>query len=107
MSNKKVKESYIDSKNTNFRLNKKANQTKIRNAKKNKEYLQESDNLVGELPSGAFDLNNNSEKKIEEVKEYKESFSDVLERNDYQQEEEDDDYESFDDSYFEPVVYKG
>jgi len=107
MSHKKVKESYISSDKNNFRLNKKANQSKIRNAKKNKEFLQESDNLVGELPSGAFDLNTSSEKKII-VEDKKESIQDidnkeketVIDNEEYEEEQ-------FDENYFEPVEYKG
>ena len=93
-------------KDTNFRLNKKINQSKIRNAKRNKEFLQESDNLVGELPSGAYDNSeNNSEKKIE-VKDKKE----LLQDTDSKKEEVinvEDEYEEFDENYFEPVEYKG
>lgn len=106
MSNKKVKESYADSKNANFRLNKKANQSKIRNAKKNKEFLQESDNLVGELPSGAFDLNTPSEKKTE-MEDKKESLQDMeTKKEEFINNEDEEEYEQFDENYFEPVEYK-
>ena len=107
MSNKKVKESYISSdKSTNFRLNKKANQSKIRNAKRNKEFLQESDNLVGELPSGAYDLNNFSEKKTE-IEDKKESLPNINIKQKEDIEDDEEEYESFTDNYFEPVEYKG
>ena len=108
MSHKKVKESYIDSKNNNFRLNKKANQSKIRNAKRNKEFLQESDNLVGELPSGAFDLNISSEKK-NEIEDKTESLQDEdnKEKDDIIENNEEYEEEQFDENYFEPVEYKG
>ena len=105
MSNKRVKDSYADNKNSNFRLNKKENQSKIRNAKKNKEFLQESDNLVGELPSGAFDnINTYSEKKIV-IEDKNEILPDIdkeeiLEVEEYEEEQ-------FDENYFEPIEYKG
>jgi len=109
MSNKKGKESYISSdKNNNFRLNKKANQSKIRNAKRNKEFLQESDNLVGELPSGAYDIKNKTDDKYEvNMKKDNKNVDFIDDQNNELNKIEEDEYETYNDNYFEPVEYKG
>jgi hypothetical protein len=97
-----------------FKLQKKQNQSQMRSAqrKKNSKIFPEDEFNVDELPSGAFDKLNNQDKKpvltssIEDNTASKEVLNNSSKADQINQFEEDqDEYEKFDDSYFEPVVY--
>jgi hypothetical protein len=96
-----------------FKLQKK-NQSQIRSAhrKKNLKIYPEDEFNVDELPSGAFDKLNNQDKKevltssVEDNIASKGVLNNSSNADQINQFDEDqDEYEKFDDSYFEPVVY--
>jgi hypothetical protein len=89
-----------------YRNNKKINKANIRSGQKKKNSLiyPEEEFNVNELPSGAFDKINNTEKENIENK-----YIDKTELKENKIEkiivEQDEEYEEFDENYFEPTPY--
>ena len=89
-----------------YRKAKKINKSKIRDGKRQKEFLLDDTSILNALPSGAFDKK--SPKKEEDPEDPKDDItqdnnSKVEFKNETNLkfiEEEDDEYEKFDDDYF-------
>jgi len=89
-----------------YRKAKKINKSKIRDGKRQKEFLLDDTSILNALPSGAFD------KKSPKKEEDHESPKDDINQNNNSKlefnsevnlkiiEDEDDEYEKFDDDYF-------
>ena len=101
-----------NTKNNEFRRNKKINKAKIRDGQKNKNFLNNEDSILNTLPSGAFDRkiineNNIIDKEDNEIEKFENNNIDknnnMNKKNDIIIEEE---YEEFDESYFKPQVYQ-
>jgi hypothetical protein len=89
-----------------YRKAKKINKSKIRDGKRQKEFLLDETSILNALPSGAFDKK--SPKKEEDTEDSKD---DIIQDNNSKLEfknkanlkiieDEDDEYEKFDDDYF-------
>lgn len=99
MENKSKKQIVND-----YRKAKKINKSKIRDGKRQKEFLLDDSSILNSLPSGAFDKfhqknkikedNNETPQIIDEDEETK-----LLNEN-YQNDDEEEEYEKFDDDYF-------
>lgn len=84
-----------------YRKAKKINKSKIRDGKRQKEFLLDETSILNALPSGAFDKK--SPKKEEDPKDEEDNNSKLefkSETNLKIIEDEDDEYEKFDDDYF-------
>lgn len=90
-----------------YRKAKKINKSKIRDGKRQKEFLLDDTSILNALPSGAFDKKSpkkNEDSKDEEDNENPNNDSKLEYTNDKKSkiliEEEEDEYEKFDDDYF-------
>ena len=99
------------SKNDEYRKNKKINKSKIRDGQRSKNFLLHEDSILNTLPSGDFDKVKNKESyenhsikdTINNINTIKDSIhNEDTEDNIYTVNDDDE----FDDSYFEPIVYK-
>ena len=92
-----------------YRTLKKMNKSKIRSGQKSKNsfiYADEHFNNLNELPYGAFDKKINDQKddqKDEQIHNQKHDQKD--DQKDEHLDDENDEYEEFDPSYFEPIPY--
>lgn len=87
--------------NNDYRKAKKINKSKIRDGKRQKEFLLDETSILNALPSGAFDKK--SPKKEEDAEDEKDNNSKLEFKNETNLkiiEDEDDEYEKFDDDYF-------
>jgi hypothetical protein len=89
-----------------YRKAKKINKSKIRDGKRQKEFLLDETSILNALPSGAFDKK--SPKKEEDAEDSKDDITqDNNSKLEFKNkanlkiiEDEDDEYEKFDDDYF-------
>jgi len=111
MSSKNKDTNSTSDKTKEYRMNKKINKSKIRSGQKSKNCLiyPEEDFNINELPSGAFDKNNtlnddNDDKKEDFNKIDSEKPEDQKDKEKILL-EDDEEYEKFNESYFEPLPY--
>jgi len=91
--------------NNDYRKAKKINKSKIRDGKRQKEFLLDETSILNALPSGAFDRK--SPKKEEDHEDPKDHIDNITDDNNSKLKSEpnlkiieDDEYEKFDDDYF-------
>ena len=100
-------------KTRDFRMNKKFDKSQVRFARKKKHssIYPEEDFNCNELPSGAFDkVNHPKKEQIQHEDEIKnplsnEKVDEVLQKNKTDIEEDEEEYEQVDESYFEQIPY--
>ena len=93
--------------NNDYRKAKKINKSKIRDGKRQKEFLLDDTSILNALPSGAFDKKSpkkNEDSKDEDNNQDPDDDSKLEYTNDKNSkiiiEEEEEEYEKFDDDYF-------
>ena len=95
------------SKNDEYRKNKKINKSKIRDGQNNKNFLLHEDSILNTLPSGDFDKIKNKENyedhNMKDTVDTVDTVDTIKDNVDIINNDIDDE---FDDSYFEPIVYK-
>jgi hypothetical protein len=99
MENKSKKQIVND-----YRKAKKINKSKIRDGKRQKEFLLDDSSILNSLPSGAFDKSHQKNKIKEDNNEIpqiidQDEETKLLNEN-YQNDDEEEEYEKFDDDYF-------
>ena len=95
------------SKNDEYRKNKKINKSKIRDGQKSKNFLLHEDSILNTLPSGDFDKVKNKESyEDHNIKDTVDTIKDTTYTIKDNVNTEDIINDEFDDSYFEPIVYK-
>ena len=99
-----------NNKSNEYRTNKKINKAKIKSGQRSKNFLNNEESILNTLPSGAFDRVIANEKEEEydkntDTNKYidTEKYIDKNINNNIFVEEEE--YEEFDESYFNPQVY--
>lgn len=101
-----------NNKSNEYRTNKKINKAKIKSGQRSKNFLNNEESILNTLPSGAFDRVITNEKE----EEYDQKYDKNTDTNKYIDTDkyidknnnifvEEEEYEEFDESYFNPQVY--
>lgn len=97
-----------NNKSNEYRTNKKINKAKIKSGQRSKNFLNNEESILNTLPSGAFDriITNIKEEEYDkniDTSKYIDTDKYIDKNNNIFVEEEE--YEEFDESYFNPQVY--